>query len=118
MNPEISRGCSRGSGLLGHQVPVLHRVGVDDPCQGVAKDVGVVAVVEPQFHLFQIAVHVLGAHLVEGADDGALEQRPDALDAVGVHVADDPFLGGVVDGLVARVVVADPEVALEVGRCR
>ena len=57
---------------------------------------------------------MLRAHLVERPDDGALEQAPHALDAVGVDVADDPFLGRVVDRLVARILVTDPDVALEI----
>jgi len=42
-----------------------------------------------------------------------LIQAPDALDAVGVDIADDPLLGAVVDALGARVVAPDPEMGLE-----
>ena len=96
-----------------HQLPVPERVGVDDACQRVAEDMRVVAVVEPPLQFFEVAVHMLGAHLVERADDGALEQAPDTFNAVGVDVADDPFLGTMVDGLMAGVSVADANVALE-----
>ena len=48
--------------------------------------------------------------LVEGSNDAALEQAPDAFDAVRVNVTDNPFLGGVVDGLVAGVGVGNAEI--------
>ena len=99
---------------LGHQLAVGERVGVHDAGQGVAEDVGVIAVIVAPLQFFQIAVHVLGAHLVEAADDGALEEAPDTFDAVGVYVSDCPFLGAVANRFVARVVVTDPDVALEV----
>ena len=53
------------------------------------------------------------ADLVVGADDGALEEAPHAFDAVGVHVADDPFLCRMVDGLMARVMVREPQVTAQ-----
>ena len=46
-------------------------------------------------------------------DDRPLEQGPDTFDAVGVHVADYPFLFGVVDGLVPRVGVGDAQIGLQ-----
>ena len=98
---------------LGHQLAVSERVGVHDAGQGVAEDVGVVAVVVAPLQFFQVAVHVLGADLVERSDDRALEEAPDAFNAVGVDVAQDPFLFGVPDGLMAGVVVSDSEVGLE-----
>ena len=98
---------------LSDEFPVGERVGVHDAGQGVAEDVGVVAVVVAPLQFFEIAVHVLGADLVERSDDRALEEAPDAFNAVGVDVAQDPFLFGVPDGLMAGVVVSDPEVGLE-----
>ena len=56
---------------------------------------------------------MLAAHLVESADDRTLEQAPHAFDTVSVHVAHDPFLDRVIDGLVAGVVVGDPQIGLE-----
>ena len=83
---------------------VLERVRVHDAPERVPEDVLVV----PPLELFEVTVHVLHAHLVEAADDGALEQAPDALDRVGVDIAHDPLLGAVLHALVARVAVADP----------
>ena len=57
-------------------------VRVDDALERVAEDVAVVAVVEPPLQLFEVAVKMLRADLVESPDNGTLEQAPDALDAV------------------------------------
>ena len=73
----------------------------------------VVAVVEPPLRPFQVAVDVLRADLVEGSDDGALEQRPDPLHAVCVNVASYPFVLGMIDRLVTSVLVLDAEAGLE-----
>lgn len=59
------------------------------------------------------AVHVLHAHLAERPDDGALEQVPDAFNAVRVYVTPDPFLSAVIDRLMARLAVPDTEVGFE-----
>ena len=80
-----------------HHFPVGHMVGVDDALERVAKNVAVVSVVEPPLQLFEVAVKMLRADLVESPDNGTLEQAPYALDAVGVNVSDNPFLDGVID---------------------
>ena len=56
---------------------------------------------------------MLGADLVPCSDDGALEKAPDALHAVRVDISDHPLLFGVLDRLMARVVIGDPEVGLQ-----
>ena len=56
---------------------------------------------------------MLRADLVERAHDGSLKQAPDALDAVGVNVSDDPLLRRVIDRPVDRVVVFDSDVGAE-----
>ena len=56
---------------------------------------------------------MLDAHLVECAHQGPLEEAPDAFNAVGVHVAHNPFLYGVIDCLVPSVVIRNAEVGLE-----
>jgi hypothetical protein len=43
-------------------------------------------------NLVEVAVYVLLAHVVEGADDRPLEQGPSVLYAVRVDIAPDPFL--------------------------
>ena len=76
----------------GYQILIGEVVGCKDSPHGVSEDVRVVSVVEPPLKLFEVAVQMLGADFVERAHDGPLEQAPDALDAVGVNVSDDPVL--------------------------
>lgn len=45
--------------------------------------------------------------LVVRADDCPIQQTPDGFDGVGMNVATDPFLGGVVDCLMDRVLIPD-----------
>ena len=56
---------------------------------------------------------MLLADLMKRSDNGPLEQRPHALDPVGVNVADNPFLFGVVDGFMAGVMILDSKVRLQ-----
>ena len=77
---------------LGYQFLIGEVVGRKDTPQSVSEDVLVVSVVEPPLQFFKVAVQMLGADLVERAHNGPLEQAPDALDAVGVNVSDDPVL--------------------------
>ena len=67
--------------MLGHELPILEWVRVHDPVDGVAEDVGVVAIVEPSLQLFQIRVNLRNADLVEGPDDGSPKEAPHAFDA-------------------------------------
>lgn len=70
-------------------------------------------VVDPKFLLLEIGVEMLHADLVERTNDGALEQAPDVLNAVGVDVAYGPLSGGVVDRLVLGVGVRNAHVGAE-----
>jgi len=63
----------------------------------LAEDVRVLSVVVAELKLRDVQRQVLGADLVEGADHAALEDRPEALDGVGVDRADDIFALAVVD---------------------
>ena len=99
--------------VLRHQFLILKRLRVHYPVERIPEDVRVVAVVIAPLQFLDIAIHVLDAHLVESAHEGALEEAPDAFDAVRVNVADDPFFFGVVHGFMARVVVGDPDIGLE-----
>ncbi len=99
--------------MLCHQFTIGEIPSVYNPLQRIVEDVRVVAVVEAPLQFFKVTAHMLAAHFVERADDGALEQAPDAFDAVGVHVTYDPLLDRVVDRFVAGVVVGDAEVGLE-----
>ena len=96
--------------ILRDQCIVGECVRVHDAPEGVAEDVRVVPVVESPLELLEVAVHVLGAHLVERADDRPLEQAPDAFYAVRVNVSGDPLFLGMSNSLMARVVVRDSHV--------
>src|SRR5579864_502080 len=50
---------------------------------------------------------MLYAHLMIGANQAALEQRPDAFHAVRVNITAHPFLGTVIDTFVFSVLVLD-----------
>ena len=76
----------------------------------VYKDMGIVSVVIPPLELFYVAVHVLNTHLVKRPYDRPLKQAPYAFNAVGMNIADYPFLFGVIDGLVSGIVVSDSNV--------
>ena len=73
----------------------------------------VVAIIESPFQFLKVSVQVLPAHLVEGADNGTLEQAPHAFDAVGVDIAHHPFLQGMAHSLMARVMIFNPHVGLQ-----
>jgi hypothetical protein len=53
----------------------------------------------------QIGVQMLDAHLVIGTDDGAFKQAPNALNAIGVNVAYNPLLGGVINPTMLSVLI-------------
>ena len=46
---------------------------------------------------------MLDTHLMIRTDDRTLKQAPDALNAVSMNIANNPFLGGVINPLVFRV---------------
>jgi hypothetical protein len=54
-------------------------------------------VVEPEGHLVKVGVQMLGAQVMVGAHNRPLEQRPDALNRVGVNVGLYPLFCTVVD---------------------
>ncbi len=73
----------------------------------------VIAIIESPFKFLKVSVQVLPAHLVEGSDNGTLEQAPHAFDAVGVDLSDNPLLGGMAHSLVYGVVIFNPHVRLQ-----
>jgi len=68
---------------------------------------------------------MLLADLMVGTHDRPLEQAPDAFNGVGMHLAPHPFLLGVIDGQMLRIMIADALVRhpfirndlFRVGRC-
>lgn len=82
-----------------------------------SENVGVVAVVIPELKFSDIQRQIFLADLVEGADHSALNQRPEALNRLSVHRADDILAARMVDcrvrELLVQVLVADPLIRAE-----
>jgi hypothetical protein len=82
-----------------------------------SENVRVLAIVISELEFCNIERYVFAADLVERADHASLEDRPKALNRVGVNRTDDIFASGVVDDgvgvVVSKVLVADPLVRAE-----
>src|ERR1700675_3417112 len=76
---------------------------VSAACYRGTKNIGVVAVVVAELELGNIQRHVLGADLMERADHATLEDRPEALNRVRVHSADNVFFRAVANGSVRKL---------------
>src|SRR6266542_2092805 len=76
----------------------------------LAEDVGVVPVVVAELELGNIERQIFGTHLVESADNAALEDRPEAFDRLRMDRTDDVLARRVVDDAV-RVLGIKPSVA-------
>ena len=99
--------------MLGHQLSIGQDFGVQNAAQCVGEDIRVIPVVESPFQFFEVAVHMLETHIVKCSYYRTLEQAPDPLDPVSVNVSDNPFLGGVADGLMPSVGIPDPDIGLQ-----
>jgi hypothetical protein len=82
-----------------------------------SENVAVEAIIIPELELRNVEWHVFGAYLVERADDPALEDRPKALNRLGVDSADNVLMLGVVNcgvriGLI-EALVANPLIGAE-----
>ena len=62
-----------------------------------SEHVGVEAIVIPELKFRDVDRHIFGAHLVERADYAALEDRPEALNRVGMNSADHVLLAMMID---------------------
>ena len=76
---------------------IRQRLPMNQHEQGVAEEVGILPVVEAELHLVKVGGQVLRADLVVAPDDPALEEAPDTLDRVRMHVGADILVRGVVD---------------------
>src|SRR5262249_46810025 len=87
------------------------------PSYGLSENIGVMPMVVAELKFRNVQRHVFGAHLVECADDAALEQRPETLNRVGVNGTHNVFLFRVIHDLVrigiAKLRVAAPRVRRE-----
>ena len=61
------------------------------PCYGLTEDILVVPVVVAPFELGNVERQILRADVVEGPDNAALQERPDAVDRAGVDLAANVF---------------------------
>ena len=68
------------------------------PIDRRSEDVRVPPIVISELELCNIERHIFAAHFVEGADDAALEDRPEAFDGLSMDRADDILPSGMVNG--------------------
>ena len=74
-------------------------------CYGAPKDVFVVPIVESESELIEIQRKIFLAHVVVGADDSALQQRPESLNRVRVNDAAHILIFAVTDEIVRATAV-------------
>ncbi len=83
-------------------------------CDSRSEYVGIEAIVIAELKLRDVQRHIFGAHFVKCANDAPFEDRPKALDCVGVDRADDILLFAVVNHCVGercrQINVAGPRV--------
>src|SRR5438552_15027611 len=77
----------------------------------LAEDVRVIAVVVAELEFRDVERHVLGADLVEGADNAALEDAAEAFNRVGVDRADNVLTLGVVNDAMRELFTERPVTA-------
>jgi hypothetical protein len=65
-------------------------------CYGVKEDVGIFAIVEAPRKLIQIQGQVFSADVVIGADDPALQKRPETLNRISMNPSSHVFAPSVV----------------------
>ena len=83
-----------------------------------SENVVVEAIIVPELELRNVKMQVLLTDVVEGADDPALDDRPEALNRVRGNRADNVFLGSMVDSdvliaFLAEAVVSNPLIGAE-----
>src|ERR1700686_4863202 len=82
-----------------------------------SEDIIVEAVVVSELKFRDVQRHILAADLVERADDATLEDRPEALNRLGVDGTDNVLVLGMVNGAVgeffAEMVIANPLIGAE-----
>jgi len=72
--------------------------------QGIKEQIGPLAAIESEAHLFQVSGEMLGRYFVPSADDAALEQGESRFHGICVNIAADIFFR-VADGLVELLLV-------------
>ncbi len=84
---------------------------------GLAENVGVLAVVVAELELRDVQRQIFARNLVERADHAALNQRPEALDCLSVNRADNVLPVCMVDSHVREVLCRDACIQ-PIDRCR
>src|SRR5438034_10986701 len=74
----------------------------------LTEDVFVASVVIPELKLSDVERHIFGADFVEGADNAAFENRPEAFNRVRVDRADDVLTLGVVNDTMRELFTERP----------
>jgi len=87
-------------------------------CYRGSENIGVVAVVVAELKFGDVQRHIFGANLVEGANNAALQDRPETLNRVRVNRADNVLMRVVIDLLVREflfqiVAIAGPRVGCQ-----
>lgn len=68
--------------------------------QCIEEQIGALAAIESEAHLFQVGGEMLGAQTVPRSRDTAFEERESGFDGIGVNVAHDVYAAAVVNSLV------------------
>lgn len=93
------------------QFRIRQRLGIQHRHERVPKQPWVVAVVELESDFVQVAFKVLGGKLVEGTDDGTLQDAPYALIRVCVNVSPYPFVVGMINHFVPKTMLRQLAIA-------
>src|SRR5260370_3611019 len=80
-------------------------------CESIPENMFVFPVIKTMLQFIQIGVQMLNAHFMVRTNDRTLQEAPNALDAVGVNIADNPFLGEVINPSVLRVGIFDSPIS-------
>src|ERR1019366_2289532 len=91
--------------LSSRQVFKSQRISGNHMAQRINKQIGTVPAVEPEGHLVQVGLQMLGTDFVPCSDDAALEQRERRFNAVSVNISPkaDVLFGAVIDCLMREV---------------
>ena len=67
---------------------------------------GIVPIIEPPLKLVKIGIKMFSGDLMIRTDNRSLEERPNALNRVGVNIATYPFLNRMVDSVMLSICIS------------
>ena len=76
---------------------------IDQFRECIPENVFILPIVKPMFKLIQIGVQMFDTDLMIRADNRPLQEAPNALDAVSMNIADNPFLCGMINPTMLRI---------------